>query len=501
MEVHVKIQRKLVIGLATIVMLSGTTLTSISETSTAHAASPYTTLQNSINKVMTDSRMTSASTSVTIRKASTGEIIYQKNGDREITPASTLKILTASAALEALGENYRFSTDVLTNGSVAKGTLYGNLYLRGKGDPTLLKNDFDHFAAMLANRGVKRLSGHIIGDDTWYDSDRLSPGIAKEDESYYYASQISALSLSPNTDYDAGSVIVDAKPSTNGRVAKITLTPATGVFQIINKSRTVPRGSTNTLKIKRQYGTKKVYISGNVPLGSAGKKEWIAVSNPTAYALDVFKRSLASKGIKFVSSSKVVSGTTPENARVLLSKKSMPLKDLMIPFLKLSNNTHAEVLAKEMGRVKNGEGSWVAGLKVMREYGDSVGLDMNQWVFEDASGMSHANKIPSSQLTQLLHHVRSEPWYGTFLKGLPIAGGNERFTGGTLRLRMKTAPARGNVIAKTGSLDNVSALAGYAKTRDGELLIFSVQTQNTKSSTVPVIDRLATTIANSKKTP
>jgi D-alanyl-D-alanine carboxypeptidase/D-alanyl-D-alanine-endopeptidase (penicillin-binding protein 4) len=497
----VKIQRKLLIGLATIVMFSGTTLTTISETSTVQAASPYTSLQNSINNVMTDSRMTSASTSVTIRKASTGEIIYQKNGDKGITPASSLKILTASAALETLGENHRFSTDLLTNGTVAKGTLYGNLYLRGQGDPTLMKKDFDHFASMLANRGVKRLSGHIIGDDTWFDADRLSPGIAKEDESYYYAARISALSLSPNTDYDAGSVIVDAKPSVNGRVANITLTPATGVVRIVNQSRTVPKGYSNTLKIKREYGTNKVIISGNVPLGSAGKKEWITVSNPTAYALDVFKKSLASKGITFVSTSKVVSGTTPKNARVLLSKKSMPLKDLMIPFLKLSNNTHAEVLAKEMGKVKYGVGSWDAGLRVMREYADSVGLDVNQWVFEDASGMSHANKIPSSQLTQLLHHVRSEPWYGTFLKGLPIAGGYERFVGGTLRLRMKTAPAKGNVMAKTGSLDNVSALAGYAKTRDGELLIFTVQTQNTKSSTVPVIDRLATSIANSKKTP
>jgi D-alanyl-D-alanine carboxypeptidase/D-alanyl-D-alanine-endopeptidase (penicillin-binding protein 4) len=136
----------------------------------------------------------------------------------------------------------------------------------------------------------------------------------------------------------------------------------------------------------------------------------------------------------------------------------------------------------------------------MREYAGSVGLDVNKWVFEDASGMSHANKIPSSQLSLLLHRVRSEPWYSSFLKGMPIAGGYDRFVGGTLRLRMKTAPAQNNVIAKTGSLDNVSALAGYAKTRDGEWLIFTIQTQNTKSSTVPVIDRMATAIANSKTT-
>lgn len=496
-----KIKRKILIGMTTLLMFSGTTLTTLPNHSTVEAASSYASLQNSVNAIMKDSRMTSASSSVTIRKASTGEIVYQKDGNKGITPASTLKVLTAAAALETLGENYRFSTDVLTNGTVAKGTLYGNLYLRGQGDPTLLKGNFDHFANILKSRGVSRISGNLVGDDTWYDADRLSPGIAKEDESYYYAAQISALTLSPNTDYDAGSVIVDAKPSVNGRVAKVTLNPVTSVVQVINKSKTVPKGYRNTLKIERQYGTNKIVVTGNAPLGSSGKKEWIAVSNPTGYALDVFKKSLAAKGISFVSTSKVVRGKTPENARVLLSKKSMTLKELMIPFLKLSNNTHAEMLAKEMGKVKYNSGNWNAGLKVMRDYAYSAGLDVSQWKFEDASGMSHANKVPSGQLTQLLHHVRSEPWYASLLKGLPIAGGPERFTGGTLRLRMKTAPARNNVLAKTGSLDHVSALAGYAKTRDGEWLIFSVQTQNTKLSTVPVLDRLATAIANSKTTP
>lgn len=496
-----KIQRKLLIGLITIFMISGITLTTVTEDSTVYANSSYTNLKNSLNNIMTDSRMKSASSSVTIRKASNGEIVYQYYADKAITPASSLKILTASAALDTLGENYRFSTDVLTNGAVAKGTLYGNLYLRGQGDPTLLKKDFDNFASILSNRGVKRLSGHLIGDDSWYDTDRLSPGISKADESYYYAAQISALTVSPNADYDAGSVIVEAKPTVNGRASKVTLTPLTGIVRVVNRSKTVPKGYKNTLKIQREIGTNNILITGNAPIGSAGSKEWIAVSNPTAYALDVFKKSLASKGIKFVSTSKVLRGKTPEKARILVSKKSMPLKELMIPFLKLSNNTHAEVLAKEMGKVKRGEGSWNAGLDVMKEYAQSVGLDVNQWVFEDASGMSHANKVSSSQLSQLLYHVRSEPWYGTLLKGLPVAGGYDRFVGGTLRLRLKTAPVKGNVIAKTGSLDNVSALAGYAKTKDGEWLIFTIQTQYTMSSTVPVIDRMATEITNSKKTP
>ncbi|WP_313894249.1 D-alanyl-D-alanine carboxypeptidase/D-alanyl-D-alanine-endopeptidase [Psychrobacillus sp.] len=494
-----KISRKLLASAVAIMMLSGTVFIPISEDSTVEAASSYANLQNTINGIMTDSRIKNASSSVTVRKASTGEVIYEHGSDKEITPASSLKLLTAAAALDTLGENYRFTTSVLTAGKVKNGTLNGDLYLRGRGDPTLLKKHLDSFADGLVKQGIKHVSGNLVGDDTWFDAVRLSAGILAEDEPYYYAAPISALTLSPNADYDAGSVIVEAKPATNGKATKVTLTPTTNVLQVVNKSKTVPKGQKNTLKVTREVGTNKVMITGNSPIGSAGKKEWISVTNPTSYALDIFKKSLAEKGITFAASSKVTHGKAPGNARALVSRSSMPLKDLIIPFMKLSNNTHAEVLAKEMGKVKYGEGSWDAGLLVMNEYAQSIGLDYTQWKLEDASGMSYSNKTTSNQLTQLLYFVQSEPWYNTYLKGLPIAGSPDRIVGGTLRNRLNKAPAKGNILAKTGSLENIKSLAGYAKTKDGETLIFTVLTEKTKSSTIPVIDQIATAITNSKK--
>ena len=93
-----------------------------------------------------------------------------------ITPASTLKLLTGAAALETLGDNYRFSTSVLSDGEVKSGTLSGNIYLRGQGDPTLLKKNLDNFADSLVKKGIKRVTGNLVGDDTWFDMDRLSQG-------------------------------------------------------------------------------------------------------------------------------------------------------------------------------------------------------------------------------------------------------------------------------------------------------------------------------------
>lgn len=166
--------------------------------------------------------------------------------------------------------------------------------------------------------------------------------------------------------------------------------------------------------------------------------------------------------------------------------------------MKLSNNSHAEVLAKAMGKMQYNEGSWDAGLQVMRDYAASIGLDVDAWVFEDASGMSHANKVTSAQMTELLYQVRTAPWYGSFAQGLPVAGAPDRLIGGTLRNRLTAAPAKGNVMAKTGSLNNVSSLAGYAQTKDGELLIFSVLTQNQTASTIPILDSIAIVIVSSK---
>ena len=170
----------------------------------------------------------------------------------------------------------------------------------------------------------------------------------------------------------------------------------------------------------------------------------------------------------------------------------------MRPFMKLSNNSHAEILAKTMGRQVYGEGSWNAGLRVMREYGQSIGLNSSDWNFEDASGMSHNNKVTSAQLTELLFIVRQAPWYGSFVQGLPVSGMNERFIGGTLRNRLTSSSVKGKVIAKTGSLNQVNSLAGYVETKNGETLIFSVLTQGQRKDALPAIDRIATIIATAR---
>ncbi|HLG26633.1 MAG TPA: D-alanyl-D-alanine carboxypeptidase/D-alanyl-D-alanine-endopeptidase, partial [Paenisporosarcina sp.] len=464
------------------------------------ATDEYAQLGNGINNILQDQRLNGATTGVSIRKATSGEIVYDHFGETRLHPASNMKLLTAAAALETLGEEYRFETEVLTDGQVKGGVLQGNVYLKGKGDPTLLKHDFDVFAKNLTSKGIKKINGKLVGDDTWYDNIRLSSDINWTDESYYYAAQVSALTASPNADYDAGSVIVEAHANGSvGESATIKVLPETDVVNIVNRSKTVASGGTKTITIEREHGTNNIVIEGTVPVGGTVTREWIAVWEPSYYALDLFKKSLMEQGITFGGQPQVTLGKTPSQAELLTSKNSMTLKELSIPFMKLSNNSHAEVLAKEMGKVVYGEGSWEKGLQVIEENSAKLGLNMETIMIRDASGMSHINLIPSNEVTNLLVSVQKEPWYQTFLASLPIAGVGERFVGGTLRNRMKTGATVGNVKAKTGTLTAVSALSGYATTKDGELLVFSVLINNDLAAVTPIEDQIATAIANYTK--
>ncbi|ARD47996.1 D-alanyl-D-alanine carboxypeptidase/D-alanyl-D-alanine-endopeptidase [Sporosarcina sp. P37] len=461
----------------------------------AAAQQSYKGLEAGINQVITGQRMRGTRSSIIVREADSNRVVYQYRGSQGVTPASNMKVLTATAALEVLGKDYTFDTDVLTNGTVKNGVLNGHLYLRGTGDPTLLESDLLRLARQLRESGIHSVTGHIVADDTWFDTQRLSPGIHKADETYYYAAQISALTISPNKDYDAGTVIAEAKPTRNGKAAAVTLTPHTDIVKVVNRTRTVPKNQRNTVTMKRQQGTNTIIVSGNVPLNSGGKRQWITVSNPTAYTADVFKRALAKEGVTLQKTARVTRGKTPATAELLATKKSMSLYYLMMPFMKYSNNSHAEILAKSMGRAVYNEGSWNAGLRAVRETLEKDGISTKGMYFEDGSGMSHKNKIPSEKIAQVLYAAQNKEWYPAFERSLPIAGVNDRMLGGTLRNRLTNPIVRGNVQAKTGSLNGTDSLSGYVKTKSGEELIFSILTENVKGTAKPDIDKMVQVMA------
>lgn len=452
-------------------------------------------LTDTIDQLLADPRLGGAQAAVVVRDAITGEVLYNRNGERRLLPASNTKLLTSAAALEILGPGYRFTTDVRTDGAINGVALRGDLYLRGTGDPTLLATDYDALAAKVAASGVQVVEGDLVADDTWFDNRRLGTDWAWDDESFYYAAQISALSVAPDTDYDAGNVIVTVRPgATAGAAPEVTLTPETGYVTIDNRATTVASGS-NTISIERKHGTNQIVVTGRIAVGGSASSAFISVDEPTGYAADVFRRALQRHGVMVLGDTRL-GLPTPAEARQLAARESMTMAELMVPFLKLSNNGHAEVLTKAIGRHVSGQGTWAAGLAAIRTFVAGMGMDVAAQRQADGSGLSRFNLIPSLEITDLLVAARAKPWFNAWYEALPIAGNPARFVGGTLRTRMRNTPAANNVHAKTGTLTSVSALSGYVTDADGRLLVFSIMENNHLVGIRDIEDRIAVALAS-----
>lgn len=405
-----------------------------------------------------------------------GDVVYQRAADRRRQPASNAKLATSAAALEVLGPDHTFATTVASTGRRHGPTLGGNLYLKGTGDPTMLAEDYDTLAAKVAASGVRMVTGRLVADDTWFDDVRLGLSWAWDDEPYYYSAQVSALTASPDTDYDAGSIIVRVAPGAAGSKAEVRIEPPTDYVRVVNNATTGAPGSSNTVSVDREHGTNTFTVTGSIPAGGSTTTEWMAVWEPTGYAAALFRAALKRHGVTVLGPT--VRGATPAGAAELAKRESMPLRELQVPFLKLSNNLHAEILVKSMGRATAGVGSWGAGRKALVDALTDLGVT-GRLSMADGSGLSRMDQISPDQLAQLLAGAVDRPWFGEWYEALPIAGQSDRMVGGTLRNRMAGTAAEGNVHAKTGTLTGVTGLSGYVDTAGGERWIFSMVTNNT----------------------
>ncbi|MBN6053428.1 D-alanyl-D-alanine carboxypeptidase/D-alanyl-D-alanine-endopeptidase [Nonomuraea sp. RK-328] len=446
-------------------------------------------LTQDINQILSDSRLTIARAGVVVKSAATGEELYSTDAGKQMIPASNTKLFTSAAAAETLGLDYRFPTTVLSAGRKIGSALTGDLVLRGTGDPTMLAEDYDALAAKVAAAGIKVVTGKLVADDTWFDSRRLGNDWAWDDETAYYAAPISALTAAPDRDYDAGSVIVSV--AAEGGKVKVSTTPETDYLKIVNKA-TV--GSSTDVLIERQHNSRTVVITGTV---ANPYQEWVAVDDATAYASSLFRKALGKHGVRVLGPT--VTGAAPDGAAELAKHESMPLSELLVPFLKLSNNIHAEILTKAMGRKVSGQGTWAAGLKVATDFAKANGVQVIN--MRDGSGLSRRDGFSPGSIAQLLTAVRGKPWFKTWYEALPIAGNADRFVGGTLRNRMRNTPAAGNVHAKTGSLTGVTSLSGYVTSAEGEPLIFSIMlNQYLSGSPKDIEDKIAVRLAQFSRT-
>jgi D-alanyl-D-alanine carboxypeptidase/D-alanyl-D-alanine-endopeptidase (penicillin-binding protein 4) len=392
-----------------------------------------------------------------------GRVLYERSGDVALAPASNLKVLTALAALRALGPVHRFETQVFASAPPDATGGVDTLYVRGGGDPALTSEDLWRLAADLRMAGLRSVRRGIVLDDSYFDAERWNPAWGPVTARAYYA-PIGALTVN----YGAYAVAI-APADSAGEAPRVSVDPPVAWLHLTNQARTGPKRAATTLRLDRRslpQGEEAV-LAGTLPLGAAQQTLPRSVLDPTGYFGAVLAFQLQAVGISV--SGGVSTGGVPAQTASLLVFEGAPLSDVLRRFLKYSNNQIGEALVKGLGaRASGAPGSWSNGLAALRAQLEAAGLPLDGAVLLDGSGLSHENRASPRLLIAALRAAHASFEFGAeYEAALPIAG-----TDGTLEKRAQGA--RALVRAKTGLLTRVTGLSGYARTSDGQRVVFSI---------------------------
>ncbi|MBV9852244.1 MAG: D-alanyl-D-alanine carboxypeptidase/D-alanyl-D-alanine-endopeptidase [Armatimonadetes bacterium] len=401
-----------------------------------------------------------------VARVSDGQVLYARNPDTRLMPASNRKLFTAAAALELLGDEFRLETDVrAAGGPDAAGVLRGDITLRGGGDGLLSVADLGEMARQVARAGVRRITGGVVGDGTLFPDGPYGEGWEWDDLSDDYAPQISALEV------NEGIVSVRvAAGARAGDAATVTVDPA-GYLPVANSARTMATGTAADVRIFRPYDAGYLVVTGILPIGGAADNT-ATVADPARFAATVFRQALIRQGVT-VEGPAFSARSRGTGSLLLASHLSLPLAQYLAKMDKPSDNLLAESLWRVLGAEKGSGGTYAAGAAVARPFFQSLGLDATTLTLADGSGVSRRNFVTARAVTQLLVAMHGRPDWRAFYDSLPIAG-----VDGTLRRRMAGTPAAGNVHAKTGTLTGASCLSGYVTGRGGALYAFSLLMNN-----------------------
>jgi D-alanyl-D-alanine carboxypeptidase/D-alanyl-D-alanine-endopeptidase (penicillin-binding protein 4) len=400
-----------------------------------------------------------------------------------------MKLFTTALAYETLGPAHQLRTDVLRAGPLgADGTLYGDLVLRGGGDPALSGRyigggpaaPVDLLAAHVAAAGIRRIRGNLIADESAFDSLRVPLGWPSRYLGASYAPRISALSMNENA------ALVYVTPT--AAKATLALVPPSMTMRLVNQVRVVA-GRRSRIAVSTPNDS-TIVVSGTVGK-SGGAKAWtVMVTNPALFVAGAFRAALAARGIYVDGDVRL--GLTPNEHTMVASVASPPIGRLATIMNGESVNHFAELLFRSAARPGNGNGSAAAAGHLL----DSLltfraGAVRGTVIATDGSGLSTLNRVTPRSLVQLLGYADRATWSWDFHASLPIAGATD-----LLRRRMRLTPAQGNLHAKTGTLSQVTSLSGYVRAQNGEQLAFAFLYNGPQhAAAVETIDAMGATLA------
>jgi len=431
-----------------------------------------------------------------------GKEIYAYNADITMIPASNNKLFTTAAALDALGPDYTYETDLMRVGTIKNGILEGHLVIVGSGDPTISGrfNEGDVTAALrgwvdkVKAAGIQRVEGYVIGDDDLWNDDYYGESWDWSEVGEWYSAPSSALSFNDNC-VD----LIWTPAEKPGQAATFTLQPETQYLRFENYVTTRKKGSGSDRYYHRAMNSPDVRIRGGIDIDSEPKTDSATVDNPTLYFAAVLCELLERAGVEVAKGPADIDQfenkqAFQEGRQSIATHQSPPLSEIVRVINKRSQNFYADQVLRTLGKAKGGDGGYRSGTRAVIEFLKDKKVSTDGFRMSDGSGLSWINHTSSRTLVELLRAMRRHRHAAAFVDSLPIGGeaGTLKYRFGETSRQRKVQP---QVRGKTGLIAYTRTLAGYYTSESGEEMVFAVMLNNyTAGRPLTWIDRLATII-------
>jgi D-alanyl-D-alanine carboxypeptidase/D-alanyl-D-alanine-endopeptidase (penicillin-binding protein 4) len=430
-------------------------------------------LNSAMQKLLSDTNMKHATIALTVADASTGEIIFAHNGEVGLAPASTQKTITAAAALELLGKEFKYKTNFYTDGKISAKVLNGNIIVVGSGDPTIgswrYKNKKEDALVIelydaLKKAGIERVTGSIIGIDNAWDTQSLPGGWTWDDMGNYYGAGSSALNWKENQ-YD---LIFRPGAAIGDNAAIVRTEPKLYNVKLISEVKTAAAGTGDNSSIYLAPYSNAGIVRGTIPVGTSFKISG-SVPDPSFHFVNVLHDALLEKGITITQQPMINNKIEIKSQPVLYTYTSPTMDSIVYWFLQKSVNFYGEVMMRTIGLKQKGSAETDEGVSVVRNFFHQNGIERSAFKIIDGSGLSPQNRVTTNGLAKVLQYAKTRSWFDAYYAGFP--------TYNAMKL-------------KSGSIGGSRAFAGYHTSKNGQSFVCAMIINNYDGSSGSAVQKM-----------